>query len=74
VVDSLQEVSAEETVVDQTAGVSPTGAAMCDQEVIEDILREYATQFGAQIRWGEASTTAAGGPPPSSRARSARAA
>lgn len=56
VVGSLQDVPAEQKVVDQTAEVSPAGAAMCDQDVIEDILREYATQFGAQVRWGQTVT------------------
>ncbi|GGF51299.1 FAD-dependent oxidoreductase [Marmoricola endophyticus] len=51
-VDTLLEVHEERAVVDETAALSPTGAAQCDQDVLEGLLRARAETDGAEVCWG----------------------
>ncbi|MEV1048711.1 FAD-dependent monooxygenase [Streptomyces sp. NPDC049916] len=41
---------------DESTRVSAGGAAVCDQDVLEDILRGHAIRHGADIRWGQTVT------------------
>lgn len=51
VVDSLLDAPEGQDIPDPTTAVSPAGAAQCDQDVLEEILREHAVALGAEVRW-----------------------
>lgn len=53
-VDTLLDAPPRGPIVDETLDVSPTGAAVCDQDVLERILTEYAVENGAQFEYGNA--------------------
>ena len=56
VVETLRDVPADNRVEDPSASISPSGAAMCDQDVLEGILRRHAVDRGADFRSGETVT------------------
>lgn len=55
-VDSLKNAPTGRSVPDDSAGVSPTGAASCDQDIVEDLLQGYAARHGVGVQRGETVT------------------
>ena len=53
IVDTLRDVARfDAEVVDETAAFSPVGSALCDQDLLEELLRERAAQLGVHFAWG----------------------
>jgi putative polyketide hydroxylase len=50
--DTLREAPTGAPPADDSLEISPSGAATCDQDILEDILRTYATTHGSTIEWG----------------------
>lgn len=50
--DTLREAPTGAPPVDDSLAISPSGAATCDQDILEDILRTFATTHGSTIEWG----------------------